>query len=135
VTARLYPYNHTKKRPPQKAKIKSKEPVNMKSKTQPHIYTLHIPNRLNLIRTMLLARAIIIQLAKPTSLIFEQGIRLAILHQLAMVHDDHLVEIENRVELMRDGDDGVGRELGAQEALDVFVGVGVQTVRGELVMG
>lgn len=51
---------------------------------------------------------------------------LTILDQGPLVHDDDLIEVENRVETMRDGDDGVGRELAAEEALDESVRGGIQ---------
>jgi hypothetical protein len=64
---------------------------------------------------------ILIQGFEPAALRLEQLVRLADLNQLALLHDDDLVEVEDGVELVRDGDDGVGCEARAEQALDVGI--------------
>ena len=77
---------------------------------------------------------ILIQTLEPAPLLLQQLMRLAVLDQRALLHDDDLVEVQNRVEFVRDGDDGVGCEFLAQEALDLGVGLGVEAVSYGLVM-
>ena len=53
--------------------------------------------------------------------------RAAVLDELTLVHDYDLVEVEDGVELVRDGDEGVVGESGAKEALDVGVACSIET--------
>jgi hypothetical protein len=42
-----------------------------------------------------------------TALLLEKAVRLSILDKLTLIHDDNLIEIKDRVELVRDSNDGV----------------------------
>ena len=53
--------------------------------------------------------------------------RAAVLDELALVHDDDLVKIEDGVELVRDSDEGVVWEAGAKKALDMGVACSIET--------
>lgn len=103
-------------------------------KTQTFFYETTSPhNSNNIIPAIPLIhrRAILIQRLEPTALALEKLIRLAVLDELALLHDDHLVEVKDGVELVGDGDDGVGGEAGAEHFLDVCVGGGVEAMVGK----
>jgi hypothetical protein len=53
------------------------------------------------------SRAVLIQRLEPAVLYFEERVRLAVLDESTVVHDDDFVEVEDCVELVRDCDDGV----------------------------
>jgi hypothetical protein len=71
----------------------------------------------------------LIQTLEPTSLALEQLVRATVFYQLAFVHDDDFVEVEDGVEFVGDGYEGVVWEFGAQEALDVGVCCCVETMQ------
>lgn len=50
---------------------------------------------------------VLIQALEPAALLFHKLVRLAVLHERALVHDDDFVEVEDSIEFVRDGDDGV----------------------------
>jgi hypothetical protein len=54
-------------------------------------------------------------------------VRAAILDELAFVHDDDLVKVEDCVQLVSDGNESVVWESGAKEALDVGVASSIKT--------
>lgn len=70
---------------------------------------------------------IFVQALEPASLAVQQLVRAAVLDELTLVHDYDLVEVEDGVELVRDGDEGVVGESGAKEALDVGVACSIET--------
>lgn len=60
----------------------------------------------------------------------EERVRLAGLDNAACVEHDHAVVIEDCVELVRDGDDGVVAEFLADDSLHDFICLGVDAVFG-----
>lgn len=62
-------------------------------------------------------RYIFVQTLEPTTLLLQQSMRPTVLNQRTLIHDDDFVEVENRVQSVGDGDDGVGSELLTEEAL------------------
>ena len=56
--------------------------------------------------------------------------RLPILNESALIHHDYLVKIQDGVEFVRDGNDGMRGEFGAQEPLNNQFGAVVEASRG-----
>jgi len=56
-------------------------------------------------------------------------VRAAVLDELALVHDDDLVEVEDGVEFVRDGNECVVWEAGAKKALNMGVACSIETKR------
>lgn len=69
-----------------------------------------------------------VQLAEARVLAREQGVRAVELAQLPVVQHGDLVEVDDGLELVRHGDDGVPGELLADDALDEGVGGFVDAV-------
>lgn len=69
-----------------------------------------------------------VQLPEPAVLASEQGVGAVVLRQHAVVEHGHLVEVDDGLELVRDGDDGVLGEFLADDALDESVGCVVDAV-------
>jgi hypothetical protein len=70
---------------------------------------------------------LLIQPLEHTPLLLQQPMRLPILHQTPLIHHDHLVEIENRIQFVRHSDDSVARELLTNKALHDRIGSSVKT--------
>ena len=70
---------------------------------------------------------ILVEALEPASLAVQQLVRAAVLDELALVHDDNLVEVEYGVEFVRDGNEGVVWEAGAKKALDMGVACSIET--------
>jgi hypothetical protein len=71
---------------------------------------------------------VFVQTLEPATLALEELVRRTVLDELALVHHDDFVEVEDRVELMGNRYEGVVGELGAEELLDVRVRCMVETV-------
>ena len=76
----------------------------------------------------------IVELAKRRVSI-EECVRIVEFDQPATVKHGYLVEIEDRVEFVRNGDDGVGGEFLADHALHYFVRLAIDAVGKRLDFG
>jgi hypothetical protein len=57
----------------------------------------------------------------------QQLVRAAIFDKLALIHDYDFVKVQDGVELVRDSDEGVVWESGAEEALDMGIACSIKT--------
>jgi DNA-binding GntR family transcriptional regulator len=71
---------------------------------------------------------VLVKALEIATLLLQELVWLAILDQRTLLHNDDLVEVENSVELVRDGDDSMCSELLAQEALNDGVRLRIETV-------
>jgi hypothetical protein len=62
---------------------------------------------LHLIIPFTATTTLLIQPLEPTPLLFQQPVRLAILYQTPLIHDNNFIKVENRVQFMRHSDDSV----------------------------
>lgn len=73
---------------------------------------------------------VFIQALKPAALLFKQAMWLAVLDQRTLVHHDNFVKVEDGVESVCDGNNGMGREPLAEQTLYNEIGCGVKTNQG-----
>jgi hypothetical protein len=88
----------------------------LRHNAQPIIPIITIPSNL------------LIQTLEPTTLALEQFVWRTVFYQLTFVHDDYFVVVEDGVEFVGDGYEGVVGKFGAEEALDVRICCCVEAV-------
>jgi hypothetical protein len=97
-------------------------------------FSFHLFHHIQTIVQLLFLCHVLIQTLEPTPMATQQFMWRPILNQLTLVHDNHLVKVQHAIEFMRNSDEGVMRELGANQTLNVSIGRCIETTKKQVRM-